>query len=91
MYPLTIWSACGSRGADGVEPRGALAGGVVLVAPVRGDGLGLGVELDADAAVHVQVALEGAAPAGEGEDGQRHRDRHVDAHLQAVIALACHI
>ena len=37
-------------------------------------------ELEPRLAVHVQVAMEGAAPPSEREEGQRHRDGHIDAH-----------
>ncbi|KFF32029.1 chemotaxis protein [Pseudomonas aeruginosa VRFPA01] len=52
-----------------------------MVEPAAGDGLGLGIEAHRLLAVGVQVAVEGALPAGEGEERQRYRDRHVDSHL----------
>jgi hypothetical protein len=41
----------------------------------------LPTHLHASPAVHVQVARKGAAPSREGEEGQRHWDWHIDAHL----------
>src|SRR5215207_8472932 len=48
--------------------------------PARGHGLGLGVEAHRVGPMLVEVAEAGALPAAEGVVGDRHRDRHVDAH-----------
>src|SRR3989344_1689665 len=60
---------------------------VVLVEPALGDRLGLGVEGHHLLAVRAQVAELGGARTGEGEQRDRYRDRHVDAHLANVDFL----
>src|SRR5688572_28261327 len=48
--------------------------------PARGDGFRLGVEAHRVEPMLVEVAESGALPSPEGVVGDRHRDRHVDAH-----------
>src|SRR3954451_6956789 len=48
--------------------------------PARGHGFGLGVEAHRVRSVLVEIAEAGALPASERIVGDRHRDRHVDAH-----------
>src|SRR6266403_2116516 len=63
-----------------VDPGGEGA----VVEPARGNGFGLGVELHHLLAVGAQIAEFGPARAGEAEEGHRHRDGYVDAHLAHV-------
>ena len=70
--------------AEGGHGHGDGGGGDGLVFPVGGDGLDLGVELGALLAVEVHVSADGGSGAREGEEGQGHRDGHVDAHLAHV-------
>lgn len=55
---------------------------------LRGDVLPhLCEELDTGLAIHVKVSSEGAPPACEGEEGQRHWYGHIDAHLNSTRRL----
>ena len=41
-------------------------------------------ELDTGLSIHVEISMEGASPAGEGEEGQRDWYRHIDTHLNNI-------
>ena len=82
------WSLWCSR-SDGVQSRRSLAGLIILITPVGSHGFGPGEKIDASLAIHMQISIERASPPSEGEERQRHWNRHIDAHHAHLHGCYC--